>query len=369
MEFKVNNKTFFEALNIGGSMAGKAKTAPILECAKISLRGENAFVSSHDLECAVSKKVSIISSDEDFAFCINPRDLSNILRTIKDDEVSMDVKDDTCVIIHSKGECFLPVFPAEDFPTPPKEDNMSNVEVDASMLYDWFSQAQKFVGIDKIRPTLSGVFLYVQDGEIGVAASDSHRMFHNYAPNIMDTSLDLNAIIPVKAILAVCSMSSNNTNIQISFGKQNIVFRGTDTTILCRLIVGSYPRFKQVIPRESSTLVNIKREDLQNSVTRSLLTANSQSFFIKMSIKEDGTLLISSEDLGFRKKSNELVTLSSFDGYPIEIGAKGSHFLDCLSSVESDSITLGFSSPQRPILFRDENNPNKNIILMPSKVA
>lgn len=369
MEFRVNNKEFLESLSVGGSMAGKSKTAPILDNAKLTIKGQSIAIVSYDLECAVSKRTNILSSSEDFSFCINPRDLMGILKTIKDDEVSFRVEGDSCFISHSKGEVVLPTFPSEDFPSPKKEDNTKSVEIDSNTLCEWLSQAQRFVGVDKMRPILNGVFIYIAEGEIGVASSDSHKMYHNFEQGAMDTSFNASAIIPTKPIGVLCNIGASSEKITVAFGEQSVSFRVNDASILCRLIVGAYPRFKQIIPTNTPTKVSLDKEDLENSVSRSLLTASLVTSHLKLGVSDNSTLTIESEDTGFRKKSNEVVNLHSIEGSPIEIGVRGSFLIDCLSIIESSSISLGFTDPKKPILFMDEENPNKKIILMPSAMV
>ena len=121
MQIEVNRKDFISALNVGGSMAGRVKTIPILEDVKITIKGTSAVISSFDNETAITKRTCIVSSTEDAMFCINPRNLVNILKTIKDENVSLYVVENVCTIVHSKGEATLPVEPAIDFPPPAKE--------------------------------------------------------------------------------------------------------------------------------------------------------------------------------------------------------------------------------------------------------
>lgn len=83
MQIEINRKEFISALNVGGSMAGRVKTIPILEDVKITIKGTSAVISSFDNETAITKRTYIVSSTEDAMFCINPRNLVNILKTIK----------------------------------------------------------------------------------------------------------------------------------------------------------------------------------------------------------------------------------------------------------------------------------------------
>ena len=57
MNIKVNRKTLLDALRIGGMVAGKCKTIPILDHCKVVVKGGKMVVTSNDTEITIAKKV------------------------------------------------------------------------------------------------------------------------------------------------------------------------------------------------------------------------------------------------------------------------------------------------------------------------
>ena len=90
MQIEVNRKEFISALNVGGSMAGRVKTIPILEDVKITIKGTSAVISSFDNETAITKKDLYREFYRKMRCSAStPRNLVNILKTIKDENVSL----------------------------------------------------------------------------------------------------------------------------------------------------------------------------------------------------------------------------------------------------------------------------------------
>ena len=90
MKFSVSRKEFLATLNVASAMAGKSKTIQILNCTKITINGNQMAVSSFDGDTAIVKGMSLINSDGDCSFCVNPNDLKNLLKNIAIDTIEFE---------------------------------------------------------------------------------------------------------------------------------------------------------------------------------------------------------------------------------------------------------------------------------------
>ena len=371
MQIEVNRKEFISALNVGGSMAGRMKTIPILEDVKITIKGKSAVISSFDNETAITKRTNVVSSTEDAMFCINPRNLVNILKTIKEENVSLYVVDNVCTIVHSKGEATLPVEPAIDFPSPMKESDAQVVSLPCEGLFDWFKRAKSFVASGEkveLRPILGGVYFYVQNGEVGVASSDSFKFFHDRMQVDELSSVAVDALIIPKSIDAILEVINGNETVDVSFGKKNIVFKVADAMVISRLIEGAYPKFKVVFDRPYPIEVRVGREELAESVSRATLSANIASMLIKLTIEPSGKIMIDSEDLFSQRKTHEEVACE-VEGGSLEIGFKGSSLTDCLNTMNGETLVVSFNDHKSPAMFKESDGSAKAAVCLPMLMA
>lgn len=371
MQLEVNRKEFISALNVGGSMAGRVKTIPILEDVKITIKGTSAVISSFDNETAITKRTSIVSSTEDAMFCINPRNLVNILKTIKDEKVSLYVVENVCTVVHSKGEATLPVEPAIDFPSPAKEADAQVVTLPCEGLFEWFKRAKSFVASGEkadLRPVLGGVYFYVQNGEVGVASSDSFKFFHDRMQVDELSSVAVDSLITPRSIDAILEVINGNETVEVSFGKKSIVFKVADAMVMSRLIEGAYPKFKVVFDRPYPIEVKIGREELAESVSRATLSANIASMLLKLTIEPSGKIMIDSEDLFAQRKTHEEVACE-VEGGSLEIGFKGSSLTDCLNTMDGETLIVSFNDHRSPAMFKESDGSTKAAVCLPMLMA
>lgn len=366
MELKVNRKTALDALLGVAQVASKNSTLPILESVKVNVRIDGTIVfTAFDLEVSVMKKIKVADSFESLIdFCLNPRDTASILKTIKDEEIALDVDSDRCVIKHTKGEVSLPVLPAVDFPEISKDEVQGKAFVDSETLFEWLKNAVKFVGNDKLRPIINGVYMYVDGTEFGVAASDGKVLFtNNY--DLGGSPMNVNGVLGSKAVSPLLDMINATENVTVSFGEKMLSFR-TDTSMLsCLKPVGAFPKFKMLLQtRPDVTKIRIDKGDLIDSVARTKMTARIDTYLLRLSVQND-TLGVSSEDLMCSKKSKEVCSSEIEGPSGFDIGVNGDNFLACLNAVESDTVEIEMDGPKKAIYIYDDDAPNKRILCMP----
>jgi len=160
-------------------------------------------------------------------------------------------------------------------------------------------------------------------------------------------------------------------NVEITFDSSTVVFRFGTTTMVCRLVVGKYPKYRDVIPQNNSNILKIDRTLLLNTVRRVAVCANKASNHIKFTLKE-GQLEVSAQDLGFALAAYEKV-LCDYSGDELTIGFKSTFLTEILANMGCNSIIIKFADARRAalILPSEEEAESEKIcgILMPIMIS
>lgn len=363
MKITISRKSFIDALSIGGSMSGKNKTLPILDMAKVTIKDKKATISSFDGEVAITLRSEIIDNEQDIVFCVNPKDLLAILKTLKDEVVELDIEGTICVVLYSKGKMELTISDSDDFPTPNKDNESVGVVVDSKTLVDWLKKAKNFIERNDIRPIMSGMYLYYNANEVGCVATNALKLFWDYKEVSTGVIEFCDAVLTAKAMDALAMMLNNTKDVTIVFSENNISFKTSNAMLLCRKIEGKFPAFRSIIPKESTISVDVAIEDMKDAITRANLMSG-MTHLLKFNICGIN-MHIESCDLDFGKKNNEDVACS-VEGNEITLGLNGVFLMDCLNALDGSEVRIKLSEPSRPIVF---NEGTKTILLMPMRIS
>lgn len=363
MQTTINKKDFINALTIGGAMAGKNKTLPILESAKVEVTTDTLSVHSFNGESWVMKQTKVESADTSFAFCINPNDLIKALKSLAEEVVTFAIEGNLLRIEHFKGTMEMPILPSEHFPSVQTTEEGVNISLNAEKLKEWLSIVPNFVADDELRPVMTGMYLYARGGTLGVCATDAHKLFTDSIAFECDS--EFGVIVPSSAFRPLKDMLGAN-EIGVVIGTKNISFTTSDSALHCRLVEGAYPNFNAVIPRNNSVLVKASKSELLDSVSRASLMANATTSLLKLSVS-DSAMDIEGSDIDFSKKAKDSVSVEK-TGADVTIGVKAGFFATCLGAVDSEDVVLKMENSQRAIVFEDAMNTNKVVLVMPMMI-
>lgn len=366
MKIKIERKSFVDALAIGSQMAGKARGLSVLENCKITCKNNTATISSYDSEVAITKRVNIVSHDEECVFCIEPRALLAILRSLKDVNVDLVLDKHICEVIHARGKQSMPYEDADDFPTPVFDKDVKTFGFKSSSLFNWLKEAKPFVGVNTLYPAMMGVYVYCGGNECGVASTNTQVLYHNHEEHAYDGE-EVGASLCIKAIDALLPMLNMTDFVDVMIGERNMVFKTQDAMLVSARTVQPYPNFRRIIPQDNMIEVRVNRQDMLDAVKRAMLTVNESSSLLKLVINSL-CMKIVSEDVMFAKKTYE-ECLCECVGGEIEVGLKGDYVLSMLNSIENEEVLITLKEPRLPILWHDALNNAKVLLQMPCVVV
>lgn len=363
MQTTINKKDFINALTIGGAMAGKNKTLPILESAKVEVTTDTLSVHSFNGESWVTKQTKVESVDTDFAFCINPNDLAKVLKSLVEEVVTFAIEGNLLRIEHFKGTMEMPILSAEHFPSAQTTEEGTTLTLNAEKLKEWLSIVPNFVADDELRPVMTGMYLYARGGMLGVCATDAYKLFTDSIAFECDS--EFGVIVPSSAFRSLKDMLGAN-EIGVVIGTKNISFTTSDSALHCRLVEGVYPNFNAVIPRNNSVSVKASKSELLDSVGRASLMANATISLLKLSVS-DLAMEIEGSDIDFSKKAKENVKVEK-TGADVTIGVKSEFFATCLGIVGAEDVVLRLGDERRPVLFEDSLCKDRVMLVMPMMI-
>lgn len=352
------------------SKAIPAKSAlPILENFLFVLKGNTLEITASDSELALRTVLEVENAEEEGKIAVPAKHMMDLLKELPDQPLSIATLNDSSFECNwSSGASTLPYFPAEDYPEIATTDETAmNISFPAQSLVEGIAGTIYATADDEIRPTMNGIYFDIEPDSTTLVASDAHKL-------ICYTTTDVKApdkasfILHKRAAAVLRSIISKTAEtVEISFDAKNAVFKFDSTLVVCRLVVGKYPKYRDVIPQNNSNILRIDRTQMLNSVKRISVCANKASNSIKLDLKS-GSLEISAQDIGFSIAAYEKMSCQ-YDGEDLTIGFKSTFLIEILSNMACNGIIIKFADSKRAALVipAEEEAENEKIcgILMP----
>ena len=343
---------------------------PILENFLFNLKGNLLEITASDSELTMRTSVEVENAEEEGQIAIPAKHLLDLLKELPDQPLSIKTVSDTAFEFSwANGASTLPYFPAEDYPPfATTSEAAVTLEFPAQSLVDGIASTIYATADDEIRPTMNGIFFDIDTESTTLVASDAHKLVC-FTTGDVKASEKASFILHKKPAAILRSIIGKNTEkVEISFDSNNAVFTFDNTIVICRLVVGKYPRYRDVIPQNNMNILKIDRLQLLNSVRRVSVCANKGSNHIKFNLGA-GSLEITAQDLGFSLAAYEKLQCE-YEGDDLSIGFKSTFLVEILSNIDCNEIVLKFADGTRPavIVPSEEEEGSEKIcgILMPS---
>ncbi len=371
MKFKILRSNFFKTLSHLQGIVDKKNTLPILANILIEAKNNTLILSSTDMDISIIEKIKC-NVTEDGATTINSQILYDIVRKIDDNsEIEIISNNGKLLTLRSNGSRFsLACLPKEDYPIIEQDNSGIDISLESKILFKLIDKTKFAISNEETRYFLNGLYFNITNEDnkniVTIVGTDGHRLA-KFSHEIKGKISQLpGVIIPKKTIYELSKLLSEYDNaINISISSNKVIFKVGDIIFISKLIDGSFPDYKRVIPDDNTNILKINREKLLSAVDRVSTIANEKSPVIKFKLLQN--------ILNLNTINNESSTASedltiNYVGEEIEIGFNSKYIMDIVNNLEDEEISIYLKDNTSPVTAQENSNANLVYVLMPMRV-
>ncbi|MBP9716153.1 MAG: DNA polymerase III subunit beta [Candidatus Pacebacteria bacterium] len=279
-----------------------------------------------------------------------------------DSTVKFELIDSNFSVKTKSNNILLNTIPYEDFPTIPilsgEEITVPSVKLVEGLKAVYYSAA-----VSDIKPEIGSVYIYPQDDMLVFVATDSFRLAEKKVKIKKELNFD-GILLPLKnATEIIRILDGVNDDVKIILHKNQISLSVNGIYITSRVIDGTFPDYKQIIPRESKTQATLLKQDLLYAIKVSNILSdkfNQITFNLKPSEK---VFEVDSKNNDIGENTTHIE--SALSGEEVSVNINYKYIVDCFQSINGDSVTLEFNGSNRPIIIRVVGDSSFMYLVMP----
>lgn len=367
MEIKILQEKLSKALSTVSRVAAGARTTlPILNNVLIRVDDNKVSLTTTNLDMAVVSYLPA-SQNKNGVITVPARLMAEFVSNLpKGEIVEILAKDDRVTIKAGGYNSTINGALADDFPELPEMDDEKAVKFHMGVeeFKEGLSQVMIASSNDMTRPALTGVYFNTFEGGLYLAATDGYRLAERkFIDKVED---DVAAIVPTSSLQEVLrSLNDDIADIEILFDETQVRFRLGEVEITSKLIDGSFPDYRQLIPKQTEINVDLKRDELTRITKLAALFAKEVggSIVCETNVEKAGFVVASvANELG--ENNSEIKVKVEMDG---KVTLNSRFLLDALNVVDGSEVEFGFSNRLDPVVIRAKKKTNYVHIIMPLK--
>jgi DNA polymerase-3 subunit beta len=353
---------------VGRAVGGRGVSSVVLSGVLLACEGNRLVGTGTDLDLTIRMEQEVIGLED--GVCVIPARLAtDIVRSLEAGAVTVDAGEERVEISGGRSRFELRTFPVVEFPTIAPTPPGGHVLGPA--LVEGLRQVVRAASTDDARPLLTGVLMTSEDDAVRLVATDSYRLALRDLRDTKPLPDSAEILVPARALSELQRLpgvggGEDGGGVEVSAGTHEITFRVGAIEIRTRLLDGSYPDYRQLIPNQYPNRLHIGKESLLGALRRVRLLVRDNTTPVRLSMRQGGVdLSVVSQEVG---EASETVD-GDFGGEDLVIAFNPSYLIDGVEAVADDEVIIETADPSRPATVRAAERDDYRYLLMPVRVS
>jgi DNA polymerase-3 subunit beta len=363
-KFQVTKEKILDGLQRVQNVVSTRTTLPILSNVLLQAAKDGLCLTTTDLDVGVRCTVEAVVSKPG-ATTLPARKLFSILKEVPANEIDVEVDDRNGASIRCGTSFYKIMGLAEDeFPRFPQTDGAKTLRVEQAALRDMLRNTSYAASSDETRYVLNGVFMSFKGDKLTVVATDGRRLALMEKEMEVPKAAETELVLPTKAVAELLHLLGDKDEAQLSVGENQVIVNIGSTTVASKLIEGTYPNFRQVIPTEAKERIQMERETLLAALHRASILASEKTQSVKLSYSKNTlTITATTPEVGEAKE-----TLSvNYKGKELTIAFNPQYLMDPLRNLDADEVFMELTDELSPGVIKI--NAPFLYVLMPMRLS
>ncbi len=363
MKLSFEKDSLLNGINIVLKAVPSKTTMPILECILIDATGSEIKLTGNDMELGIETQVEGLILEHG-KIALEAKLFSDIIRKLSGGDSPIIIESDekyNTTISCDKSVFKIQGKDGEEFSYIPHIERDRYITLSQFTLKEVIRQTLFSISPNDSNKMMTGELFEVIDNELKVVSLDGHRMSIRKIV-LKEHYNDIKVIVPGKTLGEISKIlnGDNESEVQIFFSSNHIMFDFDSTLVVSRLIEGEYFRISQMLSSDYETKVNVNRRSFLDSIERaSILIRENDKKPIIITINDEGMQLKMNSAFG---TMNAEVGITKY-GKDLMIGFNPKFLIDALRIIDDEEVTLYMMNPKSPCFIKDEEENYIYLIL------
>ncbi len=350
MKLSVTQENFHKALGTVGRVVSSRSSLPVLSNILLSTDTNRLRLSATNLEIGVTCWIGCKVTQEG-AVTSPARLLSEFVSNLPSGKLEISASETNLTITTPHYESHINGISADEFPLIPEVKADPSVVLPAAEFREAIAEVVVAASPDENRPVLAGVYMYIEEGNLILVATDSYRLAERHIPLASSKAAELEAIVPARTMQELARiLADNDGEVRVFLADNQVMFQLDNIEIVSRLIEGQFPNYRQIIPQEEKTVATLDTAELARLTKMASLFARENAGSIRVEVQAEGEIRImsSASQVGENTSSAEC-EVAGDDG---EISLNARYLSDALAAIKTKQISFAMSGKLNPCALR-----------------
>ena len=374
MKFVVERDSLVDAVNwVSKSISNRPITTALLGI--VIDASEEVTLSGSDLETSAKAKFKAEVSQKGKVL-VPGRLLAEISRSLPAKPISFVLEGSRVLVSAGNAKFTLPTLPLSEYPTLPELPAASG-SLNSDLFATAVNQVAVAAGKDDSLPTLTGVFVEINKNQITLAATDRYRLaVKELTWSAQDANIETTSLLRARTLADAAKSLIGSSQVTIALAptttnEKLVGFISEGKTMTSRVLDGSFPPFRHLLPSESTADAIIEVAPFLDSVRRVALVTDKT---VPLRLNFSNNTLQLEAGTGDEAQASEKLDIN-YKGEDINIAFNPTFLTDGLTAINTAFVHISFTGANKPAVLTGQTEAgsapitNYKYLLMPMRYS
>lgn len=355
MKLTVSKTEFLDGLQAVQNAVSPRSTIPVMSNLLLEAREGHITLTGTDGDLTISSLIHA-QVTEPGSITLPSKKLFSITREIASLEIDLEVDLEKLDCSIQAGSTYFKIrgLSADEFPIVDHVPSEKRITLPQDKIKSMLKKTSFAISSDESRYVLNGLYFNFNDGKLIIVATDGRRLALVEEVTDFPEEAEGSFIVPTKTVNELGRLLQNKGALSIELSEGRVAFdliqeeEGNPvvtSTIISKLIDGSYPNYKQVIPNEVEERIALGREELLQALKRVELMTTDKSGSAKLSFTENNLVIsANTPDVGEARESIAI----NYQGKDLAVAFNPTYLMDPLKALDNDEVFLELTDELSP---------------------
>jgi len=374
MKFVVERDSLVDAVNwVSKSISNRPITTALLGI--VIDASEEITLSGSDLETSTKAKFKAEVSQKGKVL-VPGRLLAEISRSLPAKPISFVLEGTRVLVSAGSAKFTLPTLPLSEYPSLP-ELPVASGSLNSDLFATAVNQVAVAAGKDDSLPTLTGVFVEINKNQITLAATDRYRLaVRELTWSAQDANIETTSLLRARTLADAAKSLIGTSQVTIALApattnEKLVGFISEGKTMTSRVLDGSFPPFRHLLPNESTADAIIEVAPFLDSVRRVALVTDKT---VPLRLNFSNNTLQLEAGTGDEAQASEKLDIN-YKGEDINIAFNPTFLTDGLTAINTAFVHISFTGANKPAVLTGQTEAgsapitNYKYLLMPMRYS
>lgn len=363
MQFICTQENLARGLMQVAPLAGRNLQLPILQSVLCQAKDGMLYLTGTDLEIGVRTSVPGKVAGEG-SWAVPARKMLEFVQQLPGDHPLTLTKNEQRLVVET--ERFKAAFPtteADDFPLLPTGEATEQWPLPANSFCEGLSKTLFASAKENTRPEIHSVYMRSEENKIYLAATDSFRLSEVVFEPTVPVG-DFSFLLPLTTAHELIRLFGREEVVYLKPQENYLIFQSGGVELSSRLVEGTYPDYKYIIPTNYKLEGVVERELLSQALktVAVFLPRDSRRVTLEATPQEERLTVRVASGGG----EGEVIVPWRVEGEAMSVLFNITYLMEGLQHLKTEQCRLQFSGAAEPVVFRPETDKEKFLyVVMP----